>query len=168
MGERGTDGAEGRDLLLSFSTVAMLAVDLAFIAYWVLVAGRLLPPQSMFAEYTDPRVVAWNWSFLPLDLAASATGLLAVSAVRRRSPAAPARLAVSLTLTATAGGMALAFWALRGQWDPWWALPNLALLGLPLPLLVRLVRTGREVPLPRPASAKPRCRTCEGSAVWRS
>lgn len=130
------------DRLTRTTTALMLAIDVGFVVYWVLVAGRLLPPEAMFAEYDDPRVAAWNWTFLPLDLAASATGFAAVAALRAGSPAAPARLAVSLALTATAGGAAVAYWALRGQWDPWWMLPNLLLLVVPLPMLARLVRSG--------------------------
>jgi hypothetical protein len=139
MGERG----DRPDVLLRFTTVGMLVADVAFVAYWVLVAGRLLPADRLFAEYADPRVVAWNWSFLPLDLAASVTGLLAATALRSGSLAAPARLVLSLALTATAGGMAVAYWAYRGQWDASWLVPNLLLAVLPLPMLVRLMRTGR-------------------------
>lgn len=132
--------------VLRTTTVAMVVADIGFLAYWLVVATGVVPPESMFAEYADPRVAAWNWSFLPLDLAASFTGLAAVRAVRRDAPTAPARLATSLTLTATAGGMAVAFWAQRGQFDPAWWIPNLALLLFPLPMLVRLARGAGPVP----------------------
>lgn len=132
-----------RDRLLRVTMIAMVVTDLGFIAYWALIITDALPPEAMFDEYTDPRVAAWNWSFLPLDVAASLTGIAAVRAVRGSRPAAPTLLALSLALTATAGGMAVAYFAHRGQADPGWLVPNLALLLFPLPLLVRLARTGR-------------------------
>jgi hypothetical protein len=33
---------------------------------------------GLYAEADNPRVVAWNWSFFPLDIAFSLTGILAV------------------------------------------------------------------------------------------
>jgi hypothetical protein len=133
----------GRDRLMRYTTLAMVLTDVGFIVYWALIIAGALPPEAMFAEYDDPRVAAWNWSFLPLDVTASVTGLAAVRAVRRRSPAAPALLTLSLALTATAGGMALAYFAHRGEFDPAWMLPNLALLAFPVPLLSRLATTGQ-------------------------
>lgn len=130
------------DRLLRVTTAAMVVTDVGFLLYWALIIAEALPPEAMFDEYTDPRVVAWNWSFLPLDVAASLTGLAAVRALRRGRSAASALLALSLALTATAGGMAVAYFAQRGQFDPAWMLPNLALLLFPLPLLARLARTG--------------------------
>lgn len=129
------------DRLLRLTTFAMVVTDVGFILYWALIAAGVLPAEVMFEDYADPQVSAWNWSFLPLDLAASLTGLLAVRALRRGAPAGPA-LALSLGLTATAGGLAVAYWVQLGQLDPGWLLPNLALLLFPLPLLARLVRTG--------------------------
>lgn len=140
------DVALRADRLLAATTAAMVAVDVGFVVYWTAVVARLLPPEAMFAEYTDPRVAAWNWSFLPLDLTASAAGLLAVAALRAGSPAAAARLSIALTLTAVAGGTAVVYWALRGQWDPWWVVPNLALLLVPLPMLARLTTSGSPWP----------------------
>jgi hypothetical protein len=45
-----------------------------------------------------------------------------------------------LTLTSTAGGMALAFWAISGDVELSWWLPNAYLLLFPMPLFVHLVR----------------------------
>lgn len=129
--------------LLRLTSFAMVVTDVGFLVYWLVAVTGVVPAAVWFAEHDDPRVAAWNWSFLPLDLAASATGLLAVRALRRGDPAAPPRLVASLSLTATAGGMAVAFWVLRGQWDPAWLVPNLALLLFPLPALARLLVTGR-------------------------
>lgn len=131
------------DRLPRFTTVAMVATDIGFIVYWALIIAGVFPAEVLFEEYDDPRVAAWNWSFLPLDIAASLTGLAAVRAMRRKLPAAPALLSISLALTATAGGMAVVYFAQRGQFDPFWMVSNLALLLFPLPLLIRLGRTGR-------------------------
>jgi hypothetical protein len=126
--------------LVSTTAWAMVLTDLGFLLYWTLVITGALPPSARFAEYADPKVTAWNWSFLPLDLVASLSGLSAVQALRRGSSAAAVQLAMSLSLTATAGGMAVVYWAQRGQWDPRWIGPNLYLLLFPLPLLGRLAR----------------------------
>jgi hypothetical protein len=128
--------------LLRITLPLMIATDVGFIVYWILVATDVLPADQMFAEYTDPRVVAWNWSFLPLDIAASLTGLAAARAVRARAATATPRLVLSLALTSMAGAMALVYWALRGQFDLSWWLPNIFLFAFPLPLLSRLAWTG--------------------------
>jgi hypothetical protein len=106
----------------------MYVVDIGFLAYWLSIAMSVLPASSMFDGYADPRVQAWNWSFLPLDVAASATGLSALRLLRIGSPVAGVLTAVSLTLTAVAGGMAIAYWAVLGDVELLWWAPNLALL----------------------------------------
>lgn len=138
----------GFDRLLRFTTLAMVATDIGFIIYWAVTVAGVFPAKVLFKEYDDPRVAAWNWSFLPLDIAASLTGLAAVRVMRRQLPPAPALLSTSLALTATAGGMAVVYFVQRGQFDPFWLLSNLALLSFPLPLLTRLARTGRYTPDP--------------------
>ena len=30
--------------------------------------SQIRPPEWMYANYTDPDVIAWNWSFLPMHL----------------------------------------------------------------------------------------------------
>ncbi len=120
--------------------------DILFIAYWILALADLvgllrLPTELMYAGHDQPRVVAWNWSFFPLDLAFSATGLWAVRAARQgRAIWRPLAL-VSLTLTMVAGGMAVGYWTILREFDPAWYLPNLLLLIWPIPHLVGIVRT---------------------------
>lgn len=127
----------------------MLVVDVGFVVYWLLIAGSVLPAATMFPEYDDARVQAWNWSFLPLDLAASVTGLVSLALWRRGRDAGKLLMAVSLTLTLCAGLMAVAYWTFRGQFDlTWWA-PNLFLIAFPLLALRHLVR-------PSPADAPSR------------
>ncbi len=75
-----------------------------------------LQTEWLFRDYADPAVVAWNWSFLPLDLAASFSGLIAVRAAR--VGAAFRGLAImSLVLTSSAGLMAVGYWAAARDFD---------------------------------------------------
>jgi len=124
---------------------ALLALtDLGFLAYWsitALAAAQIvrIPPSYLYKGYHDPILTAWNWSFAPLDLAASAFGLAALAAVRA-GRAWRGRAILSLALTSAAGGMAIGFWALSGDVDlSWWA-PNLFLLAWPWLYLPRLVQ----------------------------
>ncbi len=126
---------------------ALIITDSLFTLYWAVsgaaAAGLLHPPAAlMYAGYGDPRVAAWNWSFFPLDLAFSVTGFAAVRASRQASPLWRPLALVSLVLTCVAGGMAVGYWALLGEFDPSWFLPNLALLLWPayfMPALVRML-----------------------------
>ena len=129
----------GRKLAL-----ALFATDLLFLAYWALAlasqAGLLrIPLELMYAGYQEPRVVAWNWSFFPLDVAFSMVGLFAVRAARRGDPLWRPLALISLVLTQVAGLMAVGYWALMGEFDPSWFLPNLALVVWPAFFLPGLV-----------------------------
>jgi hypothetical protein len=124
--------------------LALSATDLLFLAYWAAASASqfgliAIPAAWLYAGYDQPRVVAWNWSFLPLDVAFSATGLAAVAAARRGDPLWRPLCLVSLTLTIVAGLMAVSYWTLLGEFDPSWFLPNLALVVWPLFFLPRLV-----------------------------
>lgn len=130
---------------MSRSLAAALAVtDVMFLAYWLMAgastAGLIdIPAALMYAGYDQPRVVAWNWSFFPLDLAFSITGLFAVAAHRRGDPLWKPLALISLTLTSVAGLMAVGYWTLLAQFDPSWFLPNLTLAVWPLFFLPGLV-----------------------------
>jgi len=125
-------------------SAALTITDLAFLAYWLVagasVAGLIaLPPSLMYAGYDEPRVAAWNWSFFPIDLAFSLTGLAAVRAARRGDRLWKPLALISLILTMVAGLMAVAYWTVLGEFDPAWFLPNLALVIWPMVFLPRLV-----------------------------
>lgn len=124
---------------------AMLATDLGFVAYWLVTALHVLPAGWLFADYHDPILQSWNVSFLPIDLLASATGLLALGLARRGDPRAAVLVTVSLTLTSASGLMAVSFWTLRADFDPVWWVPNLFLLLYPLPFLA--LNPARQVPM---------------------
>lgn len=128
--------------------LALLITDLAFLAYWTAGLASLaglfaLPAPLMYADYDNPIVFAWNWSFLPLDLAFSATGLLAVTAAGRGDPRWRGLALLSLAFTMAAGGMAVSFWVIRQEFNPSWFLPNLALVVWPLAFLPGLLSADR-------------------------
>ncbi|WP_043613996.1 DUF5360 family protein [Nonomuraea candida] len=122
--------------MLGATKVAMLIADVGLLVYWVVVFAGLIPPELAYEDYSDPVLVDWNLSFVPLDLAASLTGLATLCARAAWRPL----MTVSLTLTSTAGLQAIAFWALRGDFSLAWWLPNLFLLLFPLPALIVLLR----------------------------
>ena len=97
--------------------------------YWSLIIFRVFPPELLFEGYEKSEVQAWNWSFLPLDLAAALTGIAGNTLKRVNQEAL---IIASLVLTSVAGGMALAYWTVLGYFDLWWWLPNLVLLLFPL------------------------------------
>lgn len=118
--------------------------DLAFLIYWVgsgAVVLGLAPVLRtlMYAHFDQPDVVAWNWSFLPVDVAFSVLGLSAVEADRRGSVLWRPLAILSLAFTVAAGAMAVGYWTLQAQFEPLWFLPNLLLVVWPLAFLPRLV-----------------------------
>lgn len=118
--------------------------DVAFLGYWSLsllhLVGLLsLPPALMYAGFEQARVFAWNWSFLPVDVLFSITGLLAVRLARVGDPRWRPLSIISLCLTFVAGFMAVAYWTILGEFDPGWYLPNLALVVWPLLFIPGLV-----------------------------
>ena len=124
---------------------SMSVVDALMLLYWgvtaLAAAGVVaLPPALLYKGYNDPLLVAWNWSFMPLDVAFALTGLASVRRAARGDRGWRELAIVSLTLTMCAGGMAIGFWALTGDFDPAWWLPNLVLLLGPMIWLPRLLR----------------------------
>ena len=131
---------------------ALTITDGLFLLYWTLaVLSELsllqVSPELMYADYRDPRVVAWNWSFFPLDLVFSITGLAAVRASARGNAIWKPLALVSLTLTMTAGGMAISYWIILGEYDPFWFVPNLVLVLWPLVFIPELKGWSSEQPL---------------------
>jgi len=125
--------------------LALSITDLLFLAYWLAsgldkVGLIAIPADWLYAGAGEPRVDAWNWSFFPLDLAFSVMGLAAVAASRKGSASWRPLALISLILTMVAGGMAVGYWTLLGEFDPAWYLPNLALLLWPLAFLPGLMR----------------------------
>ena len=124
---------------------ALTATDIAFLIYWSVALLECLglisiPNAWLYAQAHDPRVVAWNWSFFPLDIAFSITGLWAVRAARRQDPIWRPMALISLILTIVAGGMACGYWLLLGEVDALWFSMNAILVVWPLLFLPGLVR----------------------------
>ncbi|MET7333209.1 DUF5360 family protein [Nonomuraea sp. NPDC005650] len=124
--------------MLRVTKALMLLTDLGFVVYFAVTGLGLVPPEWAFADYADPLMADWNWSFLWIDLLASVTGLASLHLLRRGSPSGPGLMLVSLVLTTASGLMAIAFWTLRGDFSLIWWLPNLYLMFFPLPAIVRL------------------------------
>ena len=116
-----------------------LAVDIGFIVYWIITAFKLIPAEFLFPDYKDPLLVAWNWSFLPLDLFISFTGLSSLYLFRRADGRWISLAVISLVLTFCSGLQAIAFWSIQGWFDWTWWLPNLFLLIYPLFFLPSLI-----------------------------
>ncbi|PCH58704.1 MAG: hypothetical protein COC19_08260 [SAR86 cluster bacterium] len=114
-------------LLLSITEAGM-------ILYWIfasLVALELISvsPETMYSDYANPIVVAWNWSFLPIDILFALTGLYG-----RYGMAVGSRQSIlstfSLSLMVCAGLMAISFWLIVGSFEPFWWAINLWLIFL--------------------------------------
>ncbi len=123
----------------------MLFTDIGMLLYWAVTAAMALgvlalPGEWLFKDYHDPRVMAWNWSFFPLDILLSVTGLLALRMESANHSNWRVMAAVSLTLTFCAGLMAIAYWLIVRDFDPSWWIPNLFLMLWPLPFLFNLMR----------------------------
>lgn len=109
-----------------------LVVDIGFIFYWLITLAGFIPEELLFKDYDNPILSAWNWSFLPLDLFISFTGLWSIHLWRQNRDIWIPLALISLVLTFCSGLQAIAFWTLRADFDPGWWLPNLFLLLYPL------------------------------------
>lgn len=115
----------------------IVVTDVGMLVYWAVTAAKALgwlniPGEWLFSDYDNPVVVAWNWSFLPLDLLFSACGLGAAW-LHGRGRAGWRPLAIaSLFFTWCAGFMAISFWAIRLEFDPFWWGMNGFLMAWPM------------------------------------
>ncbi len=109
-----------------------LVVDIGFIAYWLITLLGVIPNEYLFKDYENSILIAWNWSFLPLDLFISGTGLTSLWLWKKDNNNWKSLALISLVLTFSSGLQAIAFWALRSDFDISWWVPNLFLLIYPL------------------------------------
>ncbi len=107
-------------------------VDLGFLTYWLVIWSKLVPDEFMFKDYTNPILQAWNWSFLPLDLLVSFSGLLAFRYWKKQNPVWQPIFIVSLSLMFCAGLQAIAFWWIRGDFEWSWWIMNFVLIVIPI------------------------------------
>ncbi|MFJ9694820.1 DUF5360 family protein [Kitasatospora sp. NPDC101183] len=139
---------------MTLTKASMALTDLGFLVYWAVTVTALLPAEYAYRDYDNPVLADWNYSFLPLDLLASLTGIAALlTGCRGRRAAVRSLMLLSLALTSAAGLQAVAFWALRGDFTPGWWAPNLFLLLFPLPGIVHLAR--RDLGWPEARGLKP-------------
>ena len=108
--------------------------EIGMIVYWVfalLVVLNLvrIPPEYMYSDYQNPLIVVWNWSFFPLDILFAVTGLIgrygSVRVERKQLLSV-----ISLSLMFCAGLMAISFWVINQNFDPFWWTVNLWLIVL--------------------------------------
>lgn len=130
-GTRGQN-AFRRDVELQKLKYYFFFVDIGFIAYWLITLLEIVPNEYLFNDYANPILVAWNWSFLPLDLLVSATGLTSIYLWKSNDQKWIPLALISLVLTSCSGLQAIAFWTIRADFDVAWWLPNLFLLLYPL------------------------------------
>ena len=121
----------------------MLFTDLGFVLYWFITLFHLLPQEYLFKDYNNPLLVAWNWSFLPLDLMISGTGMLSIFLYQKQLRLWYSASLLSLTLTFCSGLQAIAFWVIKADFDPVWWIPNLFLMIYPLLFLPKLLTNNK-------------------------
>ncbi|USG68422.1 YvaD family protein [Brevibacillus ruminantium] len=117
-----------------------LVIDISFFLYFGSTALGLIPVEYAYSDYTNPILVAWNWSFFPLDMVISLSGLTAIYLHRIQSPKWKPAAFLSLCLTFCSGLMAISYWGIRLEFDLTWWLPNLFLMLYPLFFLPRFWR----------------------------
>lgn len=120
--------------------VFFLATDLGFIIYWLITLLHIIPSELAFKDYTNPIISAWNWSFFPLDMCVSFTGITTIILFSRKNNLWKKFALLSLAMTFCSGLQAVSFWFLRNDFDfMWWAF-NLYLVIYPLFFVKGLVR----------------------------
>lgn len=127
----------------------MLVTDFGFIIYWLITLFHLIPADLLFRDYTNPLLVNWNWSFLPLDLFVSATGLSSLWWYRNGNEVWRPLVIISLTLTSVSGLQAIAFWVIAQDYNMSWWISNLFLLLYPLFFIPKLVKLDSRAHVPR-------------------
>ncbi|MFO1524466.1 MAG: DUF5360 family protein [Turneriella sp.] len=118
--------------------IFFLITDIGFILYWVITLIGVIPASYLFKDYLNPILSAWNWSFLPLDLMISFSGLWSLRLMSKADARWKNVALISLALTFASGLMALSFWTIRHDFDISWWLPNLYLMLYPVYYIVIL------------------------------
>ncbi|MEW4227642.1 YvaD family protein [Priestia megaterium] len=117
-----------------------LVTDIGFIVYWIVTYFEWIPKSAAFKDYDNPIVIAWNWSFFPLDILISFTGLFSLYLYRLHRESWKGYALISLVLTFCSGLQAIAYWAFIKDFDfTWWAF-NLYLMVYPLFFIKLLIK----------------------------
>jgi len=118
-----------------------LMTDIGFIVYWIVTYFHIIPKSWAFKDYDNPIIVAWNWSFFPLDIMISLTGLYSLYLYRIQRSTWHGFAFVSLVLTFCSGLQAIAYWSFIKDFDITWWVFNLYLMIYPL-FFIRLFISG--------------------------
>lgn len=121
-----------------------LITDIGFILYWTVTYFQLIPKEYLYQDYQNRLLVIWNWSFFPLDLLISITGLLSIYLHRNNDELWKKVALISLVLTFCSGLQAIVFWIIKLDFDPVWWIPNLYLLLYPLFFIPDLMRREKD------------------------
>lgn len=97
-----------------------LVTDIGFIIYWIITFFHIIPDSVAFKDYTNPILIAWNWSFFPLDILISITGLSSLYLYKQKREIWRGFALISLILTFCSGLQAISFWAYYKDFDPYW------------------------------------------------
>lgn len=117
-----------------------LLTDTGFITYWLITMLHLIPEEYLYNNYKSTILVNWNWSFFPLDMLISFSGLLSIYLQKKNNTRWMKWAFLSLVLTSVSGLQAIAYWTLAGEFDISWWLPNLFLLMYPFFFLPKIFR----------------------------
>jgi hypothetical protein len=112
-----------------------------FIIYWIITFLKIIPKEYLFKGYSNPLMVAWKWSFFPLDLMISIIGLTGLFLFWGKNNLWKNLVFISLILTFCSGFQAISFWIIRSDFDIYRWIPNLYLVIYPLffvPLLLKV------------------------------
>lgn len=120
--------------------ILFLITDIGFIVYWIITLLHLIPPNLLFEDYTNPILVSWNWSFLPLDMFISFTGFLSLYLYKKENVKWKKFSLISLVLTFCSGLQAISFWSMRRDFDLLWWVFNLYLIIYPIFFIKGLVK----------------------------
>jgi len=117
-----------------------LVVDIGFIIYWTITALHLIPSVYLYNDYTNPILVNWNWSFFPLDIFVSTSGLYSIYLFSKQNDKWKTYALISLVLTSVSGLQAVSYWTLAHETDLTWWIPNLFLLIYPLFFIPKMIK----------------------------
>ena len=117
-----------------------LFVDIGFILYWVITFFHLIPDEYLFNDYKNSILVNWNWSFFPLDILVSATGIYSVCLHSKGKTNWMFYALFSLIFTSISGLQAIAYWIFAKDFDLSWWLPNLFLLTYPIYFIPKIIK----------------------------
>lgn len=120
----------------NISKIALSVTEIGMLTYWgfagLLALGFItIDPALMYSDYSDPIIVAWNWSFFPIDVLFAVLGLISRFA-KIRIDTKNTLATISLALMFCAGLMAVSFWTLTNSFDPTWWAANIWLMVLPI------------------------------------